>query len=93
MSKNSVTQLYKGDNGAHRYYEDKAGDTLILKNHFDPPVSNWVCVILNGKLSPNDIQLQRRAKPGHWYPLQAKTPAALVRRIKRQYSLTFELQS
>ena len=91
MSERSM--LYKGDNGAHHYYEDKARDTIILKNHADPPASNWVCVLLNGKFSPIDIQRQAKAKPRHHYPLQAKTPAALVRRIKRQYDLDFELQS
>jgi hypothetical protein len=91
MSKNSITQLYEGDNGAHRYYEDAERDTIILKNHADPPDANWVCVLLNGKFSPTDIQRQAKAKPGHHYPLQAKTPAQLVRHIKRQYGFAFEL--
>lgn len=91
MSKNSVTRLHEGDNGAHRYYEDATRETIILKNHADPPAANWVCALLNGKFSPADIQRQAKAKPGHYYPLQAKTPAALVRRIKRQYGLEFEL--
>ena len=91
MAKQSVTQLFSGDNGIHRYYEDRAHETIILKNHADPPTSNWVCVLLGGSFSPTDKALQAKAKPGEHYPLQAKSPAALVRRMKRQYGLAFEL--
>ena len=53
------TPLYYGDNGTQEFYEDTALDTVIIKNHGDPPTANWICISLNGSLSPEDKARQK----------------------------------
>ena len=87
MTPEKVTQeapLHYGDNGSQEFYEGTDRATLLIRNSQEQP---WICVLLAGKMSPVDKARQRRAKPGSWYSLQAKTAFSLALRIKQQYGI------
>ena len=82
--------LYAGDNGSQTFFETEHTPKTVIIRLKDEP---WVCVELDGQLSPKDKDRQRRAKRGVTYGLANGSMTKLLTLIKNQYGISLLVSS